>query len=661
MTLLLVVLLGAVGAPVQAQAPAQPPAAQTPASATDHKAEAYFQFIMGRRLESEGNTEGAVAAYERAADLDPQGAEIRAELAGLYARQDRAREAIDWANKALAIDASNREAHRILGLVYAALSDQPSAGAALGLGTAPEEFTTRAIANLAQADSDQIVDPSLHYSLGRMYLRRRLYTKAIDAFHRLQEEQAGVSDATLMLADALAGAGRLAEAQQTLQDALAEQPAFSRARVRLAELFERSGDWEKAAAQYGLAAERDPTSADLKRRHAAALLRAGQPAAARDALHDLVTGPQASGTDLYMLFQAERDLGDFDAAETTARRLMKVEPDSVRGVYALSQVLDQRRDYAGEVKALEPAVAQLRAGKMPGAQLAALLTQLGFAYQSLGRNDRAIDAFEQVRAITPKDAAGSVYLVQAYLVGGRNGDAVALAEQSRRTFPDDLRLTELLAEAYRRQGHVDRGIALLEKTLATRDEPSVYVSLSELYAAASRANDAAVLLERARTRFPDNQDVLFQLGAVLEQSHRDDEAEQVFRDLIKRDPLNAQALNYLGYMLADRGRSLDEAVTLIKCALDRDPGNAAYLDSLGWAYYKLGRLDLAEQNLRRAASELTTNSVVQDHFGDVLFRLKRVDEAIDAWQKALDGDGASIARDAIEAKIKDARKQGHPR
>ena len=251
--------------------------------------------------------------------------------------------------------------------------------------------------------------------------------------------------------------------------------------------------------------------------------------------------------------------------------------------------------------------------------------------------------------------------MQAYLVGGRNADAVALAEKSREQFPDDLRLTELLAEADRRQGHADRGIALLEQTLQTRDEPSVYVSLSELYASASRASDAVDLLTRARGKFPDNEDVLFQLGAVLDQAHRDTEAEQAFRDLLARDPLNAQALNYLGYMLADRGRSLDEAVTLIKRALDRDPGNASYLDSLGWAYFKLGRFDLAAQNLRQAAGKLTTNSVVQDHFGDVLFQLKRVDEAIAAWRKALDGDGASIERGAIEAKIKDARKQGPPR
>jgi Flp pilus assembly protein TadD len=125
-----------------------------------------------------------------------------------------------------------------------------------------------------------------------------------------------------------------------------------------------------------------------------------------------------------------------------------------------------------------------------------------------------------------------------------------------------------------------------------------------------------------------------------------------------RDPLNAQALNYLGYMLADRGRSLDEAVVLIERALQRDPRNPSYLDSLGWAYFRLGRLDLAERYLREAAASLVTNSVVQDHLGDVLFRLERVDEAIAAWRRALAGDGESIDRAAIEVKIKNARRGG---
>jgi tetratricopeptide (TPR) repeat protein len=113
-------------------------------------------------------------------------------------------------------------------------------------------------------------------------------------------------------------------------------------------------------------------------------------------------------------------------------------------------------------------------------------------------------------------------------------------------------------------------------------------------------------------------------------------------------------------MLAERGERLDEAVKLIHRALEVDPNNAAYLDSLGWAYFKLDRMDLAEGHLRRAAEQMTTNSVVQDHFGDLLYKLGRYREAVEAWQRALAGDGADIERTAIERKLRQAREKVRP-
>ena len=61
-------------------------------------------------------------------------------------------------------------------------------------------------------------------------------------------------------------------------------------------------------------------------------------------------------------------------------------------------------------------------------------------------------------------------------------------------------------------------------------------------------------------------------------------------------------------MLADRGVKLDEALTLIKKAVDLDPANGAYLDSLGWAYFKLGKYDLAEENLIKASQHIGDRS-----------------------------------------------------
>ena len=66
----------------------------------------------------------------------------------------------------------------------------------------------------------------------------------------------------------------------------------------------------------------------------------------------------------------------------------------------------------------------------------------------------------------------------------------------------------------------------------------------------------------------------------------------------------------------------------------------------------------AEESLRRAASQLTANAVVQDHYGDVLFRMGRVQDAIDAWTRAVKtGDAEDIDRNAVDKKIKSARQK----
>ena len=110
-------------------------------------------------------------------------------------------------------------------------------------------------------------------------------------------------------------------------------------------------------------------------------------------------------------------------------------------------------------------------------------------------------------------------------------------------------------------------------------------------------------------------------------------------------------------MLADRGERLDESIGYIKRALQVEPYNGAYLDSLGWAYFRQNKLDLAESHLRKAAEQRLRDSAVQDHFGDLLFKLGRYDEAVAAWQRALDGDGEQIDRAAIDKKIRSAREK----
>ena len=109
-------------------------------------------------------------------------------------------------------------------------------------------------------------------------------------------------------------------------------------------------------------------------------------------------------------------------------------------------------------------------------------------------------------------------------------------------------------------------------------------------------------------------------------------AERYFRQVLDLDSSNATALNYMGYMLADRGIRLQEALKLIRKAVEQEPMNGAYLDSLGWAYFKLGEYELAEENLRKAVERTQSDPTVHMHLGDLYEKTGRIRLAAAQWQ-----------------------------
>src|SRR5919112_3626937 len=124
-----------------------------------------YYFLLGRYLEGENKIDAAVDAFKKAIELDPASAEPRAELAALYARADRAREAVEAAEAALKVDPQNREANRILGSVLAALAEQKQR---LRPGDDLASYAPRAIAALEIARGDGSGDLSIDLALSRL-------------------------------------------------------------------------------------------------------------------------------------------------------------------------------------------------------------------------------------------------------------------------------------------------------------------------------------------------------------------------------------------------------------------------------------------------------------------------------------------------------------
>jgi tetratricopeptide (TPR) repeat protein len=639
---------------------AQKPAVATPTpSASSKTAEAYYQFMLGRYEESEGDIDAAIKAYQQAALLDPGSAEIQAELASVYARQNRARDAIAAAESALKLDPNSIEAHRTLGLVYAALAHPQEEGAR---ATTPSTYTAKAISHLeaAMQRPDVAVEPGLQLALARLYMDTSAFEKAIPLLSELLAENPDVDEAVPTLAEAYERVGKPDEAAKVLDRAGQRDPKFY---ASLGEFYERQRRWPEASDAYGKALKQFPGNVELKVRLAFALLNepdTSEAARARDLLSDALKSSPGDGRTLYLMTQSQRLLKDLDGAEATARRLMNVQPGSLWGATALAEVLADRHEYQKVVDTLAPLVAKATKDK-PGEESAArdlkpALVQLAFAYQEVGDFDQAIATFERVHQLSPNEVTSELYVIQANLAARRFQTTIELARAARGRYPDDQRISRLEADALRQSGRVDEAVSLLEAARnAHAEDPTSRLALAELLATAKRYADAERVLNDALAKFPDDLAILFQLGAVAERQKRYADAERVFRQVIGRDPRNALALNYLGYMLADRGERLDEAIGLVKRAVELDPYNGSYLDSLGWAYFKQDRLDPAEANLRRAAAELPRNSVVQDHYGELLFKLGRYADAAAAWQRALDGDGEEIERAAVERKLRTAK------
>lgn len=655
------VLAAILGVCVPLAASAQPSSRAPRASqpTPDRTAEAYAQFLLGHHLDERDDTDGAIAAYKRAMELDPTAADITAELAALYLRQNKIQDAMATAEQALKIAPQNAEANRVLGIVYAAMVES-ARGAADRVGVkATDANVEKAIHHLeiAIAHPEGIPDPNVRATLARLYMTVDNYDKAIPLLTRLVNEEPGWNDGPLLLAEAYAGAGRVSDGIAWLKEQ--DDP---RLLPTLAEFYERERRWNDAAETYARALQRAPRNTDLKTRYASALINTGdreQIAKARDVLNEVAGGRSSDAAvsrALYLLSQAQRRLGDYKAAEEAARSVIAKNARSPWGYYALAEALEERHQYQAIVDELAPAVARKGADALTDSTT--VLPHLGFAYQELGQYDKAIATFEEARRQSPHDPAMAGYLIDANIAAKKYSTAVDLAKSALAEHPGDLRLSRLQAQALHHSGKNDQAVVVMEDAVRQHaDEATAYVALAQVYGEVDRGAQAIKVLQDAQAKFPSDTSIAFEMGATYDKLKKFPEAEAAFKQLLAKDPDNSAALNYLGYMLAERGERLDESVNYLKKALQLEPENGSYLDSLGWAYYKSEKLDLAEDNLRRAADQLKMNSVIQEHYGEVLFSLGRFDEAIVAWTRALNGDGDSIDRAEIDKKIKAAKQK----
>jgi tetratricopeptide (TPR) repeat protein len=234
---------------------------------------------------------------------------------------------------------------------------------------------------------------------------------------------------------------------------------------------------------------------------------------------------------------------------------------------------------------------------------------------------RAADFLTKTLLLRPDAQAVHYDLASAHIRNNDPDSALDILNQARQKFAQNFDLEFLSGMAY-----------------AQRED----------YTNAARCFSAAEIIALAGEPNRLNHLFYFQYGAACERQGEFVQAEKYFEKCLQLAPDSDEALNYLGYIWAERGEKLDRARELIEKALKMDPDNAAYLDSMGWVLFKLQQPKEALEYLLKAV-ELSEepDAVMYDHLGDVYGALGEKGKAVEAWRKSL----AIEANDQIQRKL----------
>jgi tetratricopeptide (TPR) repeat protein len=643
----------------------------TPSTAPADKSGAYYNFAMGRLYaELAGSDNGrsdyvtkSIQHYQEALKDDPTSDIVLEELTDVYIQTGRLRDAVQQAQDLLTQNPDNLGAHRMLGRIYTRMLGDAQQG------RVNQDMLRRATEQYEQITQKDPKDTESWVMLGRLYRLATNSPEAEKAYNNALKIDPDNEDALTGLAGLYAELGDTQKAIEKLKAATDKNPSENTL-VALATAYENQHDYKNAAAVLERAIAAAPEDGRLVRELAEAQFYAGDYDQALVSYGNLAKeNPRDSSFPLRMseIYRAKHD---FPKAQEALNKALELDPDDVdvlfygqvrllaaegkndQAINTLNDILQKtaRRNY-------NPQDAQNRA---------MLLFELGALQRDAGQYPQALDSFRQIANLNGQGGPRvEVEIIETYRESKDLDTAQKEADAALKKSPNERMVVLEHAQVLADRGKTDEAATEVRGLLKTDRDRDTLLALARLYETGKKYSDEAKVLdevEKLSTEDSDKEVVLFQRGAMYERQKKYDLSEAEFRKVLAINPDNAEALNYLGYMLANRGLKLDEASKMIQRALEIEPDNAAFLDSLGWVYYQQGRYADAESPLLRAVAKMGTDPTVHDHLGDLYLKVGKTNEAITQWQTSLqryqagapsDNDPEDVSK--ITRKLENAR------
>ncbi len=625
----------------------------------------YYHFALGhlyhqfaQQYMRQEYVDRAVEEYTAALEADPQSVVIRTEMINLFAGASRLPKAEALAEEMFAEDPNNIELRRLMGSIYSSYATKPRQGV-------DPDFVAKAIEQFERVAELEPDEAGNHVRLGRLYQMAGKPSLAEKSLRRALELDPGQSEAEVTLAYLLLETGDFNAGIRFLEAVVEGGTRDRRHLDSLASAYEQTGRFREAAAMLEKLVDQGGNSLQIRQRLAESLMRSRQFGRALEHYRELAG--MDSGNPVYFLriSEIERQRNDFPNAWEALERARRLDSESVEvQLQAIGLLIaeDKAAEAAKETQNFLESTRKAEYTPNEKERRAMLLGQLGVLQRDMNRPQAAVETFQQISKLAP-DAQPRVLfqVVETWRSARDFPRAEKEARKAVEEFSGDVQLMQLLASVLTDRGKTKDAIKVVQRSIKD-GSPDIdeLLTMARIYERGRQFDKAAEHLDQA-SKIADSDEariaVLFAYGSLYERSKQYEKAEAEFRDLIAIDPTNAAALNYLGYMFADRSVHLEEAHDLIQKALDLEPNNGAYLDSLGWVYYRQNKFELAATYLERSLKQYEDDPVVHSHLGDVYYRQGRVADAKQHWSRGLAEWNRSAPADRDSAEIESLRRK----
>jgi tetratricopeptide (TPR) repeat protein len=621
-----------------------------PAQSSPHKvdhAAAYYHYTLAHMYEEQVTVYGrselankSMEEYRLAIEADPSSEFLTSGLAELYVKTGRIRDAVLEAQDIIKRDPNNLEAHKLLGRIYLrSLGDMP------GNGNGSDNVLKLAIEQYEQIVKIEPTNVDDHLLLGRLYRLNNDLQKAENELKIAVKLDPDSEEAITTLALLYSDEGDTSHALQVLS-AVPDTGRSAKLYAALGATYEQRKDFKSAIDAYKHAIQLDRDNLDAIRGLAENLLNDGQIDAALDQYKVIADANPEDAQTYLRISEIYRRQGKYDQALESLKKAEAMVPDALEVPYNIAVVYEAQARYDEAIKILQELLKKTEKADNAYSQSdrnnrGIFIERLGMVYRDQENYQAAAETFRKMIPLGD-DNARTAYqdVIDTYREAKQWPQATAVAKEAVQKLPDDRELRMVLDAQLADVGDPDKPLADVRSLLKGKPEDrEVYVRLAIMYTRLKRWSDAEEALNKAEqlsTKAEDKEYVYFLRGSTYEREKKFDEAEAEFKKVLAANPQSAVTLNYLGYMNADRGVQLEESLNYIKEAVGLEPTNGAYLDSLGWAYFKLGKYDLAEESLVKASLRMASDPTVHDHLADVYQKTGRLKLAAAHWERAVE-------------------------